>query len=211
MKGVAHLVHERTGATVYNFYIDMRTAYKAYDEFYQRLLEEGNLFVRGSYFFGGADFAEMLAAEPGLEPGDVLAIGPDGRQIAVTTLAFRHDRNFWVLADDGQVLWGRYLEPWAPALVAFVPQGKRFAVGLAYSRFTDPHPTVALFDGETDAPIYGSEDAWELAWMRYGSGDWRTGWMASPLADMLTATADGLAPATITLQTRAPRLRSSLP
>ncbi len=25
----------------------MRTAYKAYDEFYQRVLEEGTLFVRG--------------------------------------------------------------------------------------------------------------------------------------------------------------------
>jgi heterodisulfide reductase subunit A len=43
----AHIVKERTGATVYNFYIDMRTAYKAYDEFYQRVLEEGTLFVRG--------------------------------------------------------------------------------------------------------------------------------------------------------------------
>jgi heterodisulfide reductase subunit A len=43
----AHLVHEHTGATVYNFYIDMRTAYKGYDEFYQRILEEGTLFVRG--------------------------------------------------------------------------------------------------------------------------------------------------------------------
>ncbi|HZY41320.1 MAG TPA: CoB--CoM heterodisulfide reductase iron-sulfur subunit A family protein, partial [Anaerolineae bacterium] len=43
----AHLVHERTGATVYNFYIDMRTPAKAYDEFYQRVMEEGTLFVRG--------------------------------------------------------------------------------------------------------------------------------------------------------------------
>ncbi len=43
----AHLVKERTGATVYDFYIDMRTAAKAYDEFYQRVLEEGTLFVRG--------------------------------------------------------------------------------------------------------------------------------------------------------------------
>lgn len=43
----AHLVHERTGATVYNFYIDMRTAFKDYDEFYQRVLQEGTLFVRG--------------------------------------------------------------------------------------------------------------------------------------------------------------------
>ena len=43
----AHLVKERTGATVYEFYIDMRTPMKAYDEFYQRNLEEGVLFVRG--------------------------------------------------------------------------------------------------------------------------------------------------------------------
>jgi heterodisulfide reductase subunit A len=43
----AHLVKERTGATVFNFYIDMRTAAKSYDEFYQRVLEEGTLFVRG--------------------------------------------------------------------------------------------------------------------------------------------------------------------
>jgi heterodisulfide reductase subunit A len=43
----AHLVRERTGATVFNFYIDMRTPAKAYDEFYQRVLEEGTLFVRG--------------------------------------------------------------------------------------------------------------------------------------------------------------------
>ena len=43
----AHLVHERTGAEVYNFYIDMRTPAKAYDEFYQRVLEEGTHFIRG--------------------------------------------------------------------------------------------------------------------------------------------------------------------
>jgi heterodisulfide reductase subunit A2 len=43
----AHLVHEKTGATVYNFYIDIRTPAKDYDEFYQRILEEGAHFVRG--------------------------------------------------------------------------------------------------------------------------------------------------------------------
>jgi len=43
----AHLVHEKTGATVHNFYIDIRTPAKGYDEFYQRLLEEGTNFVRG--------------------------------------------------------------------------------------------------------------------------------------------------------------------
>ncbi len=43
----AHIVHERTGAEIYNFYIDMRTPFKDYDEFYQRVLEEGTNFVRG--------------------------------------------------------------------------------------------------------------------------------------------------------------------
>ncbi len=43
----AHIVKERTGADVYEFYIDMRTPGKSYDEFYQRNLEEGVLFVRG--------------------------------------------------------------------------------------------------------------------------------------------------------------------
>jgi heterodisulfide reductase subunit A len=43
----AHLVSERTGAQVYNFYIDIRTPGKDFDEFYQRVLEEETLFVRG--------------------------------------------------------------------------------------------------------------------------------------------------------------------
>ncbi|MGI6454698.1 MAG: 4Fe-4S binding protein [bacterium] len=44
---LAHLVRERTGAEVYNFYIDMRTPGKGYEEFYNRLLEEGVHFIRG--------------------------------------------------------------------------------------------------------------------------------------------------------------------
>ena len=44
-----------------------------------RLDGNGNLFVRGTMSGGGADFAEMLPARDGVEPGDVLAIGPDGR------------------------------------------------------------------------------------------------------------------------------------
>lgn len=42
-----HLVLEKTKAKVYSFYIDMRTNQKQYEEFYQRLLEEGMNFVRG--------------------------------------------------------------------------------------------------------------------------------------------------------------------
>ncbi len=43
----AHLAKEKTGADVYNFYIDIRTPAKAYDEFYQRIMEEGTHFIRG--------------------------------------------------------------------------------------------------------------------------------------------------------------------
>ena len=43
----AHLVKEKTGAKVYNFYIDIRTPGKTYEEFYRRILEEGVRFVRG--------------------------------------------------------------------------------------------------------------------------------------------------------------------
>jgi heterodisulfide reductase subunit A len=43
----AHLVQERTGAEVYEFYIDMRTPFKDYDEFYQKIIHEGVHFIRG--------------------------------------------------------------------------------------------------------------------------------------------------------------------
>lgn len=43
----AHLVRENTGAEVYEFYMDMRTASKTYEEFYERLQGEDVTFVRG--------------------------------------------------------------------------------------------------------------------------------------------------------------------
>jgi heterodisulfide reductase subunit A len=42
-----HLVIEKTDAEVYSFYIDIRTPSKGYEEFYDRLLEEGMHFIRG--------------------------------------------------------------------------------------------------------------------------------------------------------------------
>jgi heterodisulfide reductase subunit A2 len=44
---LAHLIKEHTGAEVYNFYIDMRTPGKGYEEFYDKLMNEGVHFVRG--------------------------------------------------------------------------------------------------------------------------------------------------------------------
>ena len=44
---IAHLVHEKTGAKVYNCYIDIRAFGKGYEEFYKRILEEETIFIRG--------------------------------------------------------------------------------------------------------------------------------------------------------------------
>jgi len=44
---LAHMVKDHTGAQVYNFYIDMRTPGKSYEEFYDKLLSEGVHFIRG--------------------------------------------------------------------------------------------------------------------------------------------------------------------
>lgn len=44
---LAHLLKEHTHAEVFNFYIDMRTPGKGYEEFYRKLLQEGVQFIRG--------------------------------------------------------------------------------------------------------------------------------------------------------------------
>jgi heterodisulfide reductase subunit A len=43
----AHLVRDKTGADVYEFYMDMRSFGKGYEEFYERVQEEGVVMVRG--------------------------------------------------------------------------------------------------------------------------------------------------------------------
>ena len=43
----AHLIKEHTEAEVYEFYIDIRSFGKGYEEFYNRVLEEGTIFIRG--------------------------------------------------------------------------------------------------------------------------------------------------------------------
>lgn len=44
-----------------------------------KVTRTGNVNADGTIAGGGADFAELLSAQPGLEPGDVLVIGPDGK------------------------------------------------------------------------------------------------------------------------------------
>lgn len=44
---LAHLIKEKTQAEVYNFYIDIRAPGKGFEEFYNRVQEEGTHFIRG--------------------------------------------------------------------------------------------------------------------------------------------------------------------
>jgi glyoxylase-like metal-dependent hydrolase (beta-lactamase superfamily II) len=122
-----------------------------------------------------------------LQPQSVSAVdvSNDGRHVGVTTMAFRHDRNFWLLSGDGKVQWGRYVQPWAPYQAAVLPGAKAFAVGLAYSRFTDPSPTVSLFQGEKAEETALVDSIWNMGWLRYGHGDWRTGWPVSTVGDLV--------------------------
>jgi len=44
---LAHLLKEKTNAEIYNFYIDVRTPGKGFEEFYNRVADEGVHFIRG--------------------------------------------------------------------------------------------------------------------------------------------------------------------
>ncbi|GMV37621.1 MAG: hypothetical protein AMXMBFR61_21290 [Fimbriimonadales bacterium] len=44
---IAHLVREKLEADVYEFYIDMRTPGKGFEEFYHRVMDEGVIMIRG--------------------------------------------------------------------------------------------------------------------------------------------------------------------
>lgn len=62
----AHLAREKTGAQVYEFYIDIRAFGKGYEEFYKRMLEEDVTFIRGK----GAEVTEV--AETPEEEGKLI-------------------------------------------------------------------------------------------------------------------------------------------
>jgi heterodisulfide reductase subunit A len=73
-----HLIREHVpGTQVYEFYIDLRCVGKAFEEFYNRVLEEGTIFVRGR----PAEVTDV-AESPG-EEGKLIIVGEDtliGRQ-----------------------------------------------------------------------------------------------------------------------------------
>jgi heterodisulfide reductase subunit A len=73
----AHLALEKTGGQVYQFYIDMRTPGKGYEEFYKRMQHEGIHYVRGKV-------AEVVSDPDG--SGKLLVRGEDtllGRYVEI--------------------------------------------------------------------------------------------------------------------------------
>ncbi len=62
---LAHLIKEKTEAEVYNFYIDIRTPGKGFEEFYNRVQEEGTHFIRGKVadIYPGGDGRLIVQAE----------------------------------------------------------------------------------------------------------------------------------------------------
>ncbi len=91
---LAHLLKEKTGAEIYNFYIDIRAPGKGMEEFYNRVAEEGTHMIRGKvadiYPEGNGHGRLILQAEDTLLgrirkiPVDmvVLAVGLEARRDA---------------------------------------------------------------------------------------------------------------------------------
>jgi heterodisulfide reductase subunit A len=75
---LSHLIREHVpGSQVYEFYIDLRCVGKAFEEFYNRVLEEGTMFVRGR----PGEVTDI--AETPEEEGKLIIVGEDtliGRQ-----------------------------------------------------------------------------------------------------------------------------------
>jgi hypothetical protein len=118
-------------------------------------------------------------------------ISADGNFITIGTMAFSHDANVWQFRADGSLIANRNFPPWAPMQVATLAGGRALVVGLAYSRVTSPDPTVwfgptdALFGSPlTDEFVEADSRDGELARVRPGGGDWRTGWLASQLGEL---------------------------
>ena len=130
---------------------------------------------------------EPLAQGVPLAPQAVSSVdvSDDGRTITVTTLSFRQDPNVWVLSSEGKILFGRNIAPWAPYEGVALDGGKAFGAGVAYSRVTSPYPTISLFGSEKDEETVLEDSLGEWGWLRYGGGDWRSGWTASLLGDLV--------------------------
>jgi hypothetical protein len=101
----------------------------SFSELEFRVSNNGEVYADGNFHPGGADFSELLPAAAGLEPGDVLVIGPDS-QLARSTEAYQptvvgvYSTRPGIVAggEDGKVLSEMDLSNKAPlAVLGVVP------------------------------------------------------------------------------------------
>lgn len=144
---------------------------------------------------------EVTAQDRFLAPQAISAldISADGQFITVGTMAFSHEPNVWLFKPDGTVIAKRHFPPWAPLQVTTLAGGKALAVALAYSRVTSPDPTVwlgpapQLWTGNlTEELLEPDSPDGQFARLRPGTGDWRTGWLASSLGELFVRGPDWL-------------------
>lgn len=126
----AHLVKDKTGAEVYEFYMDMRSFGKGYEEFYERIQEEGVTMVRGR----GAQ-VDVLPAADGSPHGKLRVKGEDANLGRV------------VSADVDMVVLSTAIEAQADASkVASLFGLSRSADGF----FAEAHPKLRPVETNTD-------------------------------------------------------------
>jgi heterodisulfide reductase subunit A len=108
----AHLVRDKTNADVFEFYMDIRAFGKGYEEFYERIQEEGVTFVRGrgTEVLVGKDGQLTVKAEdinlgrPVAATVDMVILGaglipqPDAAQVAQTFSISRSQDGFFMEA-----------------------------------------------------------------------------------------------------------------
>lgn len=120
----AHLVRDKTGADVYEFYMDIRAFGKGYEEFYERVQEEGVHFIRGK----GAEVTVR-------EDGKLIVKGEDtdlGRPVSVVV---------------DMVILGTGLTPQPDAAEI----GHLFGLGCGNEGFfTEAHPKLRPVETNTD-------------------------------------------------------------
>ena len=169
----AHLVRDKTDAEVFEFYMDMRTFGKGYEEFYERIQEEGVIMVRGrgTEVQVAPDGKLIVKAEdtnlgrPVSANVDMVILGagivsqPDSEQVAQTFGISRSSDGFFMEAHpklrpfhtntDGVYLAGACQAPRdIPDTVAHATAAAGEALSLISAGEVMISPTVAVVDEE---------------------------------------------------------------
>ncbi len=164
---LAHLIEEKTHAEVYEFYMDLRSFGKGYEEFYERVQHEGVVFVRGrgAQILPEGDRLRVRAEDTDLGrpvslPVDMVVLATavvpsrDAEKLAQTLHVTRDKDGFFLEAHpklrpvdsntDGIFLAGACQAPRdIPDTVAHAGAAASQALGLLSQEYVEVVPTVA--------------------------------------------------------------------